>query len=494
MKIRAVVFCLTCVACFAVAAERIPAPIETNNYSRVTTHEELLAFLRNADQLSTRVTVSSIGTTTQGREIPLVVLSRDGMANPRFRVMVFCQQHGNEPSGKEAALILVAQAVREDLDRLLDDMDILLVPCVNPDGNEAGTRRSGAGADLNRDHLLLLQPETRALHELYNRWMPEVTLDVHEFGAASEAWLRAGYYRSIDEQFGLPTNPNVAASIRKFGREKLFPFLETKLRDAGIRFFNYAIGGDPGDSVRHSTTDINDGRQSLAILHSFSCILEGRNGKEMNDELRRRTRGQLSAIRAYLAFMVENKKEVASLVATERQELTTAKGPVAMQMNHFPDGSFISMPVRTYPGEKDSVIHLPYNLVIRTMYEVTRPFAYRIAREQTQIIDFLGRHGAMCSVFSRDTLLEVEAYSDVRFTSAIVEGDTAYFAQPEAHKTRIQCHAGDALVPVHQLRATMIVSALEPSSLWGIAQYPVFSWLRSLQGEYPVYRIMPREK
>jgi hypothetical protein len=47
------------------------------------------------------------------------------------------------------------------------------------------------------------------------------------------------------------------------------------------------------------------------------------------------------------------------------------------------------------------------------------------------------------------------------------------------------------LVPVHQLRSTMIVSALEPSSLWGIAQYPAFAWMRNLNGEYPVYRIMP---
>jgi hypothetical protein len=487
-------FCMICAPVVAGAVERISAPVETNNYARVTSHDELLAFLKNADGLSNRVTVSIIGTTTQGREIPLVVLSRDGMANPRLRLMVLCQQHGNEPSGKEAALTLVAQAVREDLDQLLERMDILLIPCVNPDGNEAVTRRNGAGADLNRDHLLLLQPETRAVHEVYNRWMPEATLDVHEFAAAGDAWLNAGYYRSIDEQFGLPTNPNVAPSLRAFGKEHMFPFLETKLRDAGIRFFNYAIGGGPGDSVRHSTTDINDGRQSLAILHSFSCILEGRNGKGMSDELRRRVRGQLSAIRAYMMFVADHTKEISALVATERRQLAYARGPVAMQMNHFPDGTSLVMPVRTYPGEKDSTVLLPYNPVVRTLYEVSRPAAYRISRDQTQILDFLGRHGVLCSVLSRDTILDVEAYADVRFATTVVEGDTAYLAQPEARKTRVECFAGDALISVHQLRSTMLVSALEPSSLWGIAQYPAFAWLRNIQGEYPVYRVMPPQK
>jgi hypothetical protein len=494
MRSFIVVSLLLSCALTATAGERILAPIETNNFARVTTHEELLAFLNSADRLSPRVTVNMIGMTTLGRSIPLVILSRDGMANPRFRLMVFCQQHGNEPSGKEAALMLVAQAVREDLDRVLDQMDILLIPCVNPDGNEAGTRRNGANADLNRDHLLLLQPETQAVHEVYNRWMPEATLDVHEFGAAGNDWLQAGYYRSIDEQFGLPTNPNVSPNIRAFGKEHLFPFLEAKLRDAGIRFFNYAIGGGPSDSVRHSTTDINDGRQSLALLHSFSCILEGRNGRGMNDDLRRRVRGQLSAIRAYMQFAADHTKEIAALVSTERRQLPLLRGPVAMQMNHFPDGTQIAMPVRTYPGENDSTILLPYNPVVRTLYEVKRPFAYRIAANQMQILDLLGRHGVLCSVLSRDTVLDVEGYRDVRYATTVIEGDTQFVAQPVAQKLQLQCHAGDAIVPVYQLRSNTIVSALEPSSQWNIAQYPAFSWLRTIEGEYPVYRIMPRER
>lgn len=481
--------CFTLSTVAAGAAERLPAPIETNNFARATSHDELLEFVRCADDLSSRVSVVMIGRTTQGREIPLVILSRDGMAVPRTRLLLFAQQHGNEPSGKEAALMLIAQAVREDLDPLLAEMDVLIIPSVNPDGNEAGKRRNGAGADLNRDHLLLLQPETRAVHDVYNRWMPEATLDVHEFGAASAEWQRAGYVRAIDEQFGLPTNRNVASSIVALGRDKLFPFLDTRLREAGVRFFSYAIGGGPGDTVRHSTTDINDGRQSLAILHSFSLILEGRNGREMNDDLRRRTRGQLTAIRAYLAFVARHHDGISSLVATERRQLTYATGPVAMQMNHFPDGSLLTMPVKTFPGGRDSTILLPYTPVVRTLYEVTRPRAYYIPRAQSQILDLLARHGVQMQSIPRDTVIDVEVYADVRFAAAMVEGDTAYFSQPEARKISRPVSAGDVIVPVHQFRSTMIVSALEPSSLWGIAQYPAFAWMRGLNGEYPVYRM-----
>jgi len=491
MKVLILCLCLALLPLGAGAAERIPAPIEVNHYGRVTSHEELLAFVKTADSLSSRVTFTTIGKTTQGRDIPLVILSRDGMATQRLRTFIFCQQHGNEPSGKEAALMLIAQAVREDLDQLLANTDILLIPCVNPDGNEAGKRRNGAGADLNRDHLLLFQPETRAVHAVYDRWMPEATLDVHEFGASGEDWRQAGYVRAIDEQFGLPTNKNVSPAIIALGRDGLFPFVENQLANAGIRFFNYSIGGGPGDTVRHSTTDINDGRQSLAILHSFSLILEGRNGREMNDDLRRRTRGQLSAMRAYLAFVADHVNEISALVTAERRRLPSATAPVAMQMNHFPDGSLLTMPVTTYPGGNDSTVLLPYRPIVRTLFEVTRPRAYRVPRSQSQILELLARHGVQMQVLARDTVLDVEAYADVRFATTIVEGDTAYVAQPQAMTTRCPCPAGDVIVPVHQLRSTMIVSALEPSSLWGIAQYPAFAWLRNLNGEYPVYRIMP---
>ncbi len=490
MKYISGFFCFALAVLTASAAERTPAPIEAHNYTRATTHEELLAFVRAAGTGSARITVSTIGTTTQGRDIPLVIISRDAMASPRPRAFVFCSQHGNEPSGKEAALTLISQAAAGDLDQLLAHVDILLMPSVNPDGNEAAKRRNGANADLNRDHLLLLQPETRAVHDVYNKWMPVATLDVHEFGASGEDWQKAGYVRAIDEQFGLPTNPNVSPALITLGREKLFPFLESRLRDAGVRFFNYSIGGGPSDSVRHSTTDINDGRQSLAIQHSFSLILEGRNGKGMNDDLRRRVRGQLAAIRAYLTFVADNASEISSLVEKERRHIVTAMGPVAMQMDHIPDGSKLAMPVKTFPGGMDSTVALPYNPVVRTLFEVSRPWAYRIAKDQTPILALLARHGVQSWVLSRDTVIDAEAYADVRFATGMMEGDTAYFARPEARTVRCQCSAGDVIVPVHQPRATMIVSALEPSSLWGIAQYPVFSYLRSINGEYPVYRIM----
>ncbi len=81
----------------------------------------------------------------------------------------------------------------------------------------------------------------------------------------------------LSEQFGAPTNLNISNKIIDFGIDSLFPYLDKKLNDEGISFSNYYKMNYPNDTVRSSTTAINDGRQSFAILNNFSFILEGRD-------------------------------------------------------------------------------------------------------------------------------------------------------------------------------------------------------------------------
>jgi len=74
------------------------------------------------------------------------------------------QQHGKRPAGGEAMLVLAAALSYGELASLLDRLSIVIVPRANPDGAAADRRVLASGVDLNRDHLLLSQPETRPLH------------------------------------------------------------------------------------------------------------------------------------------------------------------------------------------------------------------------------------------------------------------------------------------------------------------------------------------
>jgi murein tripeptide amidase MpaA len=54
----------------------------------------------------------------------------------KVRVMLFAQQHGDEPSGKEALPLRLTKAYSGKLNDLLERVDLLIVPQVNPDGSE----------------------------------------------------------------------------------------------------------------------------------------------------------------------------------------------------------------------------------------------------------------------------------------------------------------------------------------------------------------------
>jgi hypothetical protein len=66
--------------------------------------------------------------------------------------------------------------------KLLDIMSratVLIIPTLNGDGRAANTRGSSTGQDLNRDHSLLREPETKAFAAMLRDYTPDVAVDGH---------------------------------------------------------------------------------------------------------------------------------------------------------------------------------------------------------------------------------------------------------------------------------------------------------------------------
>ena len=68
-----------------------------------------------------------IAVTREGRAVTLVKVTSSpsfGVDHNKLRVMLFAQQHGDEPSGKEALLQLLAKAFSGRMNHLLDGIDL----------------------------------------------------------------------------------------------------------------------------------------------------------------------------------------------------------------------------------------------------------------------------------------------------------------------------------------------------------------------------------
>lgn len=90
--------------------------------------------------------------------------------------------HGDEPSGADAQLRLLAELVSgPGCDRLLRRLVVFLLPLQNPDGR-AGSRTNAWRFDLNRDWFAATQPETRGKLAALEHYPPAVFVDQHEEG------------------------------------------------------------------------------------------------------------------------------------------------------------------------------------------------------------------------------------------------------------------------------------------------------------------------
>ncbi|HEY7922371.1 MAG TPA: M14 family metallopeptidase, partial [Vicinamibacteria bacterium] len=136
-------------------------------------------------------------------------------------LLITCNIHATEIGASQMALEWAyALATAEDAEtkRRLDEVVLLLLPSINPDGQimesewyrkNLGTRYEGGrepwlyhhyvGHDNNRDWFVLTQKETQAVtHAVYHEWFPQVWLDEHQMGLTGPRISVPPYAEPVD--------------------------------------------------------------------------------------------------------------------------------------------------------------------------------------------------------------------------------------------------------------------------------------------------------
>ena len=81
---------------------------------------------------------------------------------------------------------------------MLSKMTVLLVPSINADGRAHNTRGNTTGQDLNRDHALIEQKETKAFAAMIRDYTPDVMIDNHE-GDSEDLPILAARHLNIEQ-------------------------------------------------------------------------------------------------------------------------------------------------------------------------------------------------------------------------------------------------------------------------------------------------------
>ena len=171
---------------------------------RQTTQQEMEDFLKELDGPDDHIYVFNLGKTAMGSfNIPLVLVTSvklpenvtleqaaaliraDSEENGKLTVHYQAQIHGDEPAAGEAAMGMIKRLDGEYGTDLLDNLNVYVIPRLNPYGAYKGKRITwidpSTYLDPNRDFINLRTSETQLRMKAFNLFEPEVVFDNHEY-------------------------------------------------------------------------------------------------------------------------------------------------------------------------------------------------------------------------------------------------------------------------------------------------------------------------
>ncbi|HZQ90899.1 MAG TPA: M14 family metallopeptidase [Terriglobales bacterium] len=276
----------------AAAAQNVPPPpsqflkFEVGADRQLADYKQIVSYFKALAAASKRVEIENLGPTTLGNDLIIAVISSEEnlknkkryqeiarqLADPRGKskeqiealvhegkaiVLVTCNIHATEIGASQMAMewaYALATAQDAATKSRLDNVILLLMPSINPDGQimvtdwyrkYVGTRFEGGpmpylyhhyvGHDNNRDWYMLTQKETKAInHAVYHEWYPSIWLDEHQMGETGPRIFVPPYA----EPYSPSINPLIFRGVNLIGTTMAFR-LEEQHKSGVIHSFDF---------------------------------------------------------------------------------------------------------------------------------------------------------------------------------------------------------------------------------------------------------------
>jgi murein tripeptide amidase MpaA len=269
-------------------AANVPAPADVLGFTpgddrKLASWSQVVDYFKRLSQASNRVKFEELGKTTMGAPFVLATISapetlarldtykdiQRRLADPRTLgrgaraevtaeglisngktvVLITCGIHSTEVGGTLSSMLIahrLASSNDPEIQKILHETIILLVPSLNPDGVDIvknwydktlGTPYEGTsppelyhkytGHDNNRDWYTFTQVETQlTVDKIHNVWHPQIVHDIHQQGENGSRIFLPPYMK--------PVEPNVPHQIVE-GYTELGNYMASQLRAQGFK-------------------------------------------------------------------------------------------------------------------------------------------------------------------------------------------------------------------------------------------------------------------
>jgi dipeptidyl aminopeptidase/acylaminoacyl peptidase len=502
-----------------VATAQTPLTVaEKSDYRATSRHAEVVDFCNQLAKLAPLVRLGELGTSFEGRKLPLLILADPPVASAEEaansgRPIVFAMGdiHAGEVDGKEALLMLARDLATASQRKLLKELVIVFAPIFNPDGNDKmaktnrpgqvgpeegmGVRHNGQGLDLNRDFIKLESPEVRSLVQFLNRWDPAVLIDTHTTNGSHH-----GYTITYDGPRNAADNSKLVETVR----DSILPDVGRRLeKQSGYKSFFYGNFAKDRTQWEPYPAEPRYGTQYVGMRNRIGILCESYSYASYRD----RVLATRDFVRACLEYVAEHKDGTMALVAQARQgsgrssrfdsvvnvAIRDKLAPVGQPANLL--GFVEEMKNgRRVATDQPKEYRLEYLGRCEPTLSVTKPYAYLFPESHTPAIENLQRHGINVEELREDIQLDVEVYRANKVTRQTQEFQKHHLVTVEASvrpETRL-VKAGTVLVRTGQPLGTLATYLLEPQSQDGLVTWNFFDAGLSDGQDYPVLRLPVR--
>ncbi|MFH1160931.1 MAG: M14 family metallopeptidase, partial [bacterium] len=473
-------FLLSCLGMFS--QENWATYYEQSGFRKTPRYGETMEYCQRLANASPRVHLASFGKSPQGRDLPLLIVDRDGLQDPQAirskgRLILLIQAciHPGESEGKDAGLMLVRDLVmggpegqegtkdegrgakdekrgtrdegNKNIADLLDHVSILFIPIFNVDGHERfgpynrinqngpdemGWRVTATNLNLNRDFLKADTPEMQAWLHLFNQWNPDFFIDIHTTDGA-------------DYQYVLTYMMEVYGQMDKgltfWCADAFLPAWTAKLDSAGFPVFPYVSfrkWHDPRSGLISDVAPPMLSQGYVALRNRPGLLIE----THMLKSYQQRVESVYASLVASLEILDQQTGKLKQLITEADRYVTTPeflKTEFPLQFETSLRDSvmvdFLGVEYEEVQSELSGGIWFRYSSTPATFQipwftrnlpseTVRLPKAYIIPVEWKTVIDRLELHGIRMKKLEKDSVLTVTSYKfkDPRWQSNSYEG------------------------------------------------------------------------
>ena len=485
----------------AVAADHPWAtPFEVGGMVASPSYDETVAWLERLVEAAPELEMVSLGRSPEGRDIWMVIASRQGAATPGAlheagRPVLLAQAgiHAGEIDGKDAGMMLLRDLTQGGrLAGLLDAASLLFVPILSVDGHERsspwgrinqrgpaemGWRTNARNLNLNRDYAKLDTPEVRAVVAAIERWRPDLYVDLH---------VTDGMDFQYDVTFGFNGRHAWSPAIAGWLADRLQPAANAALGAMGHVPGPLFFPRDRDDQTRGVLEWTGSPRFSNGYgdaRHLATVLVENHSLKPF----RRRVLGTYVFLETALRALGEHGAALRRATAADRaarpDRLTLAWGvggePGRMTLAAIEqeqvESAVTGAAVTRWTG-RPLTLEVPLFVMSRPAASVAAPAAYWIPPGWPEVVDRLEAHGIQVERLAEARELEVEVYrlDGAELAGEPFEGHVRVTAEPVAEQRRQRFPAGSVRVGLDQPLGLLAALLLEPASPDSLFQWGFF--------------------